>query len=239
MIRRERFGMLEELVHFDDRDGQLVVIEQLSLVVKLHLVTIVLRQSPWESVRELEADEVQILKNWRFVLLHHVADMAGYVKHDTLPVNGTAIVLDFDGDAVAGSLPFTVVGQQQVRLGVPVAKFAWNEGVHEFRVLDAVGTDKVQGRVDEVGRERDVLLAGQDFLDAGVIVEIDILPFVLFHDGVCVLAVLVGVPKFVEELGKFFSSHWCPYSRQRKPSTYYINTLFCPVCPEKLCKNLL
>ena len=189
-------------------------------------MTIVLRQSPWESIRKLEADEVQILKNWRFVLLHHVADMAGYVEHDTLPINRAAIVLDFDGDTVAGSLPFTVIGQQQVRLGVPVAKFAWNEGIHEFRVLDTVGTGKVQGRVDKVGRERDILLAGQDFLDAGVIVEIDVLPFMLFHDGVCVQAVLVSVPKFVEELGKFNSIHWCPYSRQRKPSTYYINTLF-------------
>ena len=205
--------MFEELVHFDDRDGKLVVIEQFLLVVKLHLVTVVLRQSPWERVRELEADEVQVLENGRFILLHHVADVAGYVEHDPLPVNGTAIVLDFDGDAVAGSLPFTVVGQQQVRLGVPVAEFARDEGVHEFRVIDAVGTDKVQGRVDEVGRERDVLFAGQDFLDAGVVVEIDILPFVRFHDGVGVLAVLVGVPELVEELGKFFSGHWGPYSR--------------------------
>ena len=205
--------MPEELVHFDDCDGKLVVIEQLLLVVKLHLVTVVLRQSPWERVRELETDEVQVLENGRFVLLHHVADVAGYVEHDSLPVNGTAIVLDFDGDAVAGSLPFTVVGQQQVRLGVPVAEFARDEGVHEFRVIDAVGTDKVQGRVDEVGRERDVLFAGQNFLDAGVVVEIDILPFVRFHDGIGVLAVLVGVPEFVEELGKFFSGHWCPYSR--------------------------
>ncbi len=163
--------MPEELVHFDDCDGKLVVIEQFLLVVKLHLVTVVLRQSPWERVRELETDEVQVLENGRFVLLHHVADVAGYIEHDSLPVNGTAIVLDFDGDAVAGSLPFTIVGQQQVRLGVPVAEFARDEGVHEFRVIDAVGTDKVQGRVDEVGRE------------------------------------------FVEELGKFFSGHWCPYSR--------------------------
>ena len=80
-------------------------------------------------------------------------------------------------------------------------------------MVDAIGADEIQGRVDEIGRKCDVLLAGQDFLDTGVVVKIDVLPFVSFHDSVDVLAVLVGVPELVEELGKFFSSHWGPYSR--------------------------
>jgi len=50
MVVFESFGMLQKFVHFDDRDGELVVIEQFLLIIKLNLVAIFFGQSPRESV---------------------------------------------------------------------------------------------------------------------------------------------------------------------------------------------
>ena len=49
-----------------------------------------------------------------------------------------------------------------------------------------------QGRIHKVGCEHQVLLAGKNFLDASVVVEIHIPMFVLLDEGINVLSIFLG-----------------------------------------------
>ena len=82
-----------------------------------------------------------------------------------------------------------------------------NKRVDEFRVLDAVGADEAQGRVHQVRREHEVLLARENLLDAAVVVEVHVFIFMLLDECVDIATIVVYFPEFLEKFGKFFSNH--------------------------------
>ena len=122
-------------------------------------MAIILGMVPRKHVSELETDEVQVFKDGRSIFLYHVADVPRHVEHDAVLVDGIAVVLNFDGDAVARRRIVTVVCQEQVWFRIAVPEVAGDKGIHDFRMFDAVWPDKVQRRVDEVRREGNILLA--------------------------------------------------------------------------------
>ena len=54
------------------------------------------------------------------------------------------------------------------------------------------------------------MLAGENLLDAAVVIEVYVPVLVLLDEGVDVAAVVVYFPQFAEELRKFFSCHMFP-----------------------------
>ena len=206
VVARKVLGMVQKLLDFDDRDSLLVEIELMFLVAELHCVAVVLGHFPRVRVEKLEADEVQVFKDGRLVLPHHVARNAGNIEHHAVLVHLAAFVLHLDGNAVARDVFLAVVDNHQVGFRVAAAKFAGNERVHELRIFDAVVADEVQARVDEVGCQGDVLLAREDFLEAQVVVDIDVLVLVSLDDSFCILLVL-RFPESLEENCEFVSGH--------------------------------
>ena len=215
-VAPELFCMFQKLVYFDNRHRLPLEIHALFLIAQLHRVAVVRRAL--EGVKELEAYHVQVLKWGKVARLFHAACKARHVEDQAIAVQRIVVlVLDVNGDAVAGHAVAAVVGQEQVGLDAAVPNLAWNEWVHELRVLDAVRTHKVQRRVDEVGSEHQVLLAGENLLDAPVIVEIDVPVLVFLDDGVNVLAVVVCRFELLEKVCEFFSCHFNPLNAGTRP----------------------
>ena len=218
MIVRKRLGMMIELLHLDNRDGLLVEIQLHVLVAELHRVAVLAGFFPRKRVEELECEQVQVFEDGRLVFLHHVAGKARHVKYNAILEQSSVFVLHLNGDAVAGALPATFVRQQQVGFGIAVPHFAGDEGVHDLRVLDAVGSVQVERRIYEVGCKGDILLAGENLLEAGVIVDVHVLVFVLLDDGVEVLASFVSLSKHVDKFCEFFSRHFVFRAEARRHS---------------------
>lgn len=200
-------GVVEELLHLDYRDGLLVEIEQVFLVAGLYRMDVVVRHLPRVGIRELETDEIQVLENGRFVLLHHAANDTRHVEQQPVLVDAVGFVLDLDGDAVARLPVSSVVGQGKVGLRVAVAEFPGDEGVHDFRMLDAVGAGKAERGVHEVRGERDVLLARKYFLEDAVVVDVGVLVFMRLHDDIKVQSFFVCFTEFREKVRELFSNH--------------------------------
>ena len=206
-VARELFGVPQEFVHLDECHRLPFEIHTLLLIAQLHRVEVVRRAL--EGVKELEAYHVKVLERGEIARLFHAARKARHVEDQAVAVQRIVVlVLDVNGDAVAGCAVSAVVGQEQVGFDAAVPQFAGYIRVHKLRVLYAVRAHEVQRRVDEVGGERQVLLAGENLLDAPVVVEIDVPVLVFLDDGVNVLAVVVCRLEFLEKECEFLSCHF-------------------------------
>ena len=225
-VARELFRMLQELVHLDERHRLPFEIHTLLLIAQLHREEVVRRAL--ESIEELEAYHVKVLERGEIARLFHAARKARHVEDQAVAVQRIVVlVLDLDGNAVAGHAVAAVIGQEQVGFNTTVPKLAGNVRVHKLRVLYTVRAHEVQCRVDEVGGERQVLLAGENLLDASVVVEIDVPVLVFLDDGVDVLPVVVCGLELLEKVCEFFSCHFrfqncgnAPVSRTGKCPVY-------------------
>ena len=213
-VARELFGVPQELIHLDERHRLPFEINALLLVAQLHRVEVVRRTL--EGIEELETHHVQVLERGEVARLFHVARKPCHVEDQSVAVQRIVVlVLDIDGNAVAGHAGAAVVGQEQVGFDAAVSQFAWNIRIHELRVLYAVRAHEVQRRVDEVGGKRQVLLASENLLDASVVVEIDVPVLVFLDDCIDILAVIVCGLEFLEKDCEFFSDHFIPKKRER------------------------
>ena len=209
-VTGELIGVLQELVHLDECHRLPLEIHALFLIAQLHRVEIVRRTL--EGVKELETYHVQVFERGEVARLFHAARKARHVEDQAVAVQRVVVlVLDVDGNAVAGQAVAAVVGQEQVGFDAAVSQFAGDVRVHELRVLNAVRTHEIQRRVDEVGSERQVLLAGENLLNAPVVVEIDVAVFVFLDDCVDILSVVVCGLEFLEKDCKFLSCHFIPF----------------------------
>ena len=225
-VAGELFGVPKELVHLYKRHRLPFEIHALLLVAQLHRVEVVRRAL--ERVKELKTYHVEVLERGEIARLFHAARKARHVENQTVAVQRIVVlVLDIDGNAVAGHAGAAVVGQEQVGLDAAVSQFAWNIRIHELRVLDAVRAHEVQRRVDEVGGEHQVFLAGENLLDASVVVEIDVPVLVFLDDGVDVLAVVVCGLELLEKVCEFFSCHFYSVKCGNAPVS---QTGKCPIC---------
>jgi len=51
--------------------------------------------------------------------------------------------LDFNGNAIARDVSFTLVRQQNVRFSTTIAQFSRNKRINEFRVFNTVRTNQI------------------------------------------------------------------------------------------------
>ena len=183
---------------------------------------------------------MKVLERSEVARLFHAARETRHVEDQAVAVQRIVVlVLDVNGDAVAGCAVSAVVGQEQVGFDAAVPQFAGYIRVHKLRVLYAVRAHEVQRRVDEVGGERQVLLAGENLLDAPVVVEIDVPVLVFLDDGVNVLAVVVCRLEFLEKECEFLSCHFrfhncgnAPVSRTGEGPICYIDAFLRENMPE-------